>query len=206
MLKIENFKLFSDKKIVLTISDMIIEQGTFSYIRGANSTGKSLFLSTLVGNYKNYKGTISFKKLPLTNTKNNILLINNELPVIKKLDMMENIEISIGKLATLQKSRLLDMASALGIIDNLRTKMEFASRSEKMFMYLMRATLISPNILMIDDIDDYFDPEIFKKVYHIFTMCIKSGMIIISTGKSQVMNRPSFIIKSGEIRKDETSW
>ena len=204
MLKIENLKIFSNKNIVLQVNEISFEQGSFSYIRGANSSGKSLFLKTLYGQYKNFKGNITFRNQSMAKLKNNILLINPELPIIKNIDMMENIQIPLGKLGSIQKTRLLDMASTIGIVDNLREKMEYTSRSERMLMFLMRATLLSPNILMIDDIDDYFDPETFKKVYYIITMCIKSGMIIITTGKSVVANRPSYFIESGELKKDET--
>ena len=203
MLRIKTFKLFTSKNIILTIDDLSFDLGTFSYIQGDNSTGKSLFLSTLAGQYKKFTGEIIFKNKPLLNWKNDFLLLNNDLPVIKKLDYIENIQLSLGRLGTIQKSRLLEMATILDIVDNLKTKMEYSSRCERMFMYLIRAALLSPSILMIDDIDDYFDETIFDKVYQVISLCLKSGMLVISTGKSNMVNNLTFKIDSGELRKYE---
>ena len=202
MLKIEKYRLYTSNKIVLAIDDLTFEQGTFSYIQGHNSSGKSLFLKSLTGQYKNFKGEISFRNQRISNHQNHILLINNELPVIKNLDFVENIQLSIGKLGSTQKNRLIDMATTLGIMDSLTNKMEFISRSEKMFMYLIRAALLSPSILLIDDIDDFFDFDNFVKVYNVFSSCMKSGILIISTGKSQVENTPSYVIKTGNMTKN----
>ncbi|MCL2065560.1 MAG: ATP-binding cassette domain-containing protein [Candidatus Cloacimonetes bacterium] len=201
MLKINNFKLISSKQIILSIADLSLELGTFTYIHGTNSTGKSLFLKTLIGQYKNFSGEITFKKQPLSSLKNSVLLLNNELPVIKKLDYIENIKFSLGKLGNVQNNRLVEMASILGITNILKNKMEFSSRSERMCMYIIRAALISPSILLIDDFDDYFDDNLFQRIYQVISLCLKSGMLIISTGKSSAVNNTTFSIISGELKR-----
>jgi len=68
-----------------------------------------------------------------------------------------------------------------------------------MLMYLLRASLVSPGILLIDDIDVYFDKDTLAKVQQLFQYCTKSGMIIITSGKTLVSDTPHYMIRSGEI-------
>ena len=200
MLKIEEYILYSSDRIVLSIPDIIFAQGSFTYIHGSNSSGKSLFLKSLCGKYRNFQGHLGYKEFSLSSIQNQVFFIDNDLPVIKELDFLGNIELSIGKLSTIQKNKLIDMASVVGLIDKLKDRMEYSSRSERMLMYLLRACIICPNVLLIDDIDDYFDDETFVKVYQIMPYCLKSGMILISTGKSAVENLPSYEIVNSELK------
>jgi ABC-type transport system involved in cytochrome c biogenesis ATPase subunit len=202
-LKLQDFKLFSEKKIVLMTKELVFTPGTFTYILGSNSAGKSLLLKAISGQYKDYKGYITFKnqKLSLHLKQNNILFINNELPVIEKMTFLENIEIPLGKVNAIQKNRLLEMASIVDIVNLLNHKMAFCCRSERMLMYLVRAALISPNVLLIDDIDTFFDKDKFDGVLQLFAYYQKSGMIILATGKSFIGDVPTYKINNGDIEK-----
>lgn len=203
MLKISNFKLFTSDKLILSVPDLIIESGSFTYIQGLNSSGKSLLLKTLKGSYNNFKGELIFKNRKILEhwKNNNILLLNSDLPVIQDISFLQNIELPLGQLSITQKNRLIEMATILEVIDILNVKMCYSSNSEKMLLYLIRAALISPGILLIDDLDIYFDNDLFKKVYQLFLYCLKSGIIIIATGKSPLNNVTLYMIKSGGLEK-----
>ena len=203
MLIFHNFKLFTSNRIILTLNDFTFDKDSFSYIQGHNSTGKSLLLKSIVCDYQNFKGNIYFNKQKISNFQDNIILINHDLPVIKSKTFLENIQLSIGKLEKSHKTTLTEMASILGLIEILNQKMEYSSRSERMFMYLLRAAIISPKVLMIDDLDDFFDFENFTKVYDILLLCIKNGSLVLCTGKSDIENTSSLIIKNGELFRNE---
>jgi len=199
MLKITDYKLFSSQHLVLVIDEFSVEQGTFVHIQGGNSAGKTLLLKTLCGQYKNYKGKLLYRKKKLSD--NNVLLINNSLPVVENMSFLDNIQIPLGKINLIQRNRLIEMATILGIVDLMNIKMVYSSRSEKLLMYLIRASMISPNILMIDDIDTYFDDNQYDKVYQFFQYCLKSGMMVITTGKTAIDNIPNYLINKGEMNK-----
>ena len=199
MLKISEYKLFSSQQLVLIIEEMSIEQGTFVHIQGGNSVGKTLLLKSLCGQYKNFKGKFLYRKKKLSD--NNVLLINNSLPVVENMSFLDNIQIPLGKINLIQRNRLIEMATILGAVDLLNVEMVYSSRSEKMLMYLIRASLISPNILMIDDIDTFFDDVRYEKVYKFIQYCLKSGMMVITTGKTAIDNTPNYLISKGEIKK-----
>ena len=203
MLTIQNFYLYSEKSILLTIPDITFETADFVYIRGTNSTGKSLLLNTMAGKYQDFKGHIYLKKIPLAEhlKQNNILLLNHQLPVQKDKTMLQNIEIPFGKLTLKQKQRLIEMATTLNIIEKINHKMVYTSTSEKFAMYLVRAALISPTMILIDDIDTYFDAENIQNAIKLFQYCQKSGILTIATGKAHIENIHSYFIDKGEVHR-----
>ena len=201
MLKFQNYKLYSQSRVILFLEDFAIPAGSFYYILGSSSSGKTLLLSSIAGEYTHYKGFISLKnkKLSPGQKHNNILMINNELPIIEKMTVLENIEIPIGKISPITKKRLLEMASIVDIIDLLNVKMSLCSRSEKMLMYLVRAALVNPYILLIDDLDTFFDNDMFSSVVQLFSYFQNSGMIIIGTGKGVLDNTIIYAVKHSEL-------
>jgi len=205
MLKIENLKLFSIQKMVLSIPTLSIDLGQFVTIQGANSTGKTLLLNTLGGSFLNYTGSITLKKQPLSHhlKSNTILLIDGQLPVIEQLSFLDNIQLPFGKLTTAQKNRLLEMVNILGCIDILNVKMISSSRSERATMYLLRCAMISPSLLLIDDLDTFFDPQSIEKILQFILYCAKSGIIILATVKDnrQIFGSSCYRILSSELVK-----
>jgi ABC-type transport system involved in cytochrome c biogenesis ATPase subunit len=199
MLKILEYKLFSSQQLVLIIEEMNVEEGTFVHIEGANSLGKTLFLKSLCGQYKNFKGKLLYRKKRLSD--NNVLMIGGSLPVVENMSFLDNIQIPLGKINTIQRNRLIEMATILGVVDLLNNEMKYSSRSERMLMYLIRASLISPNILLIDDFDTLFDEQRYEKVCQFIQYCLKSGMMVITTGKFAVDNVPNYLISKGEMKK-----
>jgi len=203
MLRITDFKLYSSLNTVLTIEEIYIDEGTFIHIQGKNSTGKSLFLKSLCGQYKNYSGSLLYRRKKLSENKmnNNVVLISNYFPVIENLSFLENIQLPIGNINSIQRSRLIDMATILGVVNDLNDMMELSSRTQRLLVYLIRASLLSPSILLIDDIDTYFDDSNYEKVYQFFQFCLKSGMMIISTGKTPIENIQNYVIRNGVMEK-----
>jgi len=199
MLKILEYKLFSAQQLVLIIEEMNVEEGTFVHIEGGNSLGKSLFLKSLCGQYKNFMGKLLYRKKRLSD--NNVLMIGGSLPVVENMSFLDNIQIPLGKVNTIQRNRLIEMATILGVVDLLNTEMKYSSRSERVLMYLIRASLISPNILLIDDFDTLFDEKRYDKVCQFIQYCLKSGMMVITTGKFAIDNVPNYLINKGEMKK-----
>ena len=62
MLEINKFELANHSEIILEIENLIVNAGEFIYFLGANSTGKSLLLSTLAACYHNFNGSIVLNK------------------------------------------------------------------------------------------------------------------------------------------------
>jgi len=205
MLQIDNLQIYTHQKRILTIPILYVDTGCFITIQGANSTGKTLLLQTLFGQYKHYSGFITLKKQPLAHlhNTNSILLIDNHLPVVKHLSFLDNIQIPFEKLTTTQKNRLLEMVNILGCIDLLNQKMSECSRSQRVFMYLLRSAMISPSLLLIDDIDSFFDKETLTAVQKLIAYCTKSGIIVFASTKDVILpsSNHTYRITNGELVK-----
>jgi len=205
MLQIDNLQLYTRDRRVLSIPMLYVDTGCFIAIVGANSTGKTLLFKTLCGQHKHYSGFINLKKQPIAHlyNTNNIILIDSNLPVIEHLSFLDNIQIPFEKLTTTQKNRLLEMVNILGCIDLLNQKMGECSRSQRVFMYLLRSAMISPSLLLIDDIDTFFDKEALVNVQKLILYCTKSGIIVLATAKDAVLQNSNhtYGIKAGELVK-----
>ncbi|MCK9328555.1 MAG: ATP-binding cassette domain-containing protein [Candidatus Cloacimonetes bacterium] len=198
MLKIDSYKLFSSDKLILSIPELSIEKGNFLYIQGNNFSGKTLFLNSLYGDYKNFKGSVLLnnKKISQRKDENSVFLIDSDLIVISDMTFLQHLEIPFKNLSIHQKNRVIEMASILGVMDILNVKAKYFSKSEKMMLYILRIALISPYLLLIDDLDFYFDNDNLKKVYQLILYCLKSGMIVIATGKTKIKNVPLYHINA----------
>jgi len=203
MLVFKNFTIFSKDRIVLSVPELSLFPGTFTYFLGENSSGKTIFLKTLCGEYKETKGEVIFKEDKLKHhwKENNIILINNDLHVIEKDTFLENVEIPLGRINSVQKNRLLDMASLVNIVHLFKQKMLYCSRSDKMLMYIVRTALISPSLLLIDDFDTFFDQDKLLNVINLFHYFQKSGTMIIATGKSALDFVTTYRLWHGDIVK-----
>jgi ABC-type transport system involved in cytochrome c biogenesis ATPase subunit len=203
MLKLKDLILFSADSVVCTAEEIVFKQNSFNYIQGANSSGKSLLLKALAGDYKNYKGSISYFEDTQKNIfkTGDIVLLNGDIPVVEKKTFLENIKLPFNKFTEEKRIDMIEYASQLDLVDEMKKKMFQSSRCERMKMYLIRIALLNPKVLLIDDIECYFDEETFIKVYNLFVYCIKKGMMIITTGKAAIKNVPSYSITNGELIK-----
>ena len=203
MLRLKDFRLFTHQKIVASTNELVFNQNCFNYIQGGSSAGKSLILNTFAGKYNNYSGEITLfgQELQTFHKQGSVIYIDYDLPVIPKKNFIENVQLPFKKFTEDMRIQMIEYSSMLGMVDIMRNQMEYSSRAEKMLMYLIRVALLNPKLLLIDDIDCFFDEETFKKVYGLFVKCIKNGMMLITSGKATIQNIPSYTLRQGELLK-----
>jgi hypothetical protein len=54
-------------------------------------------------------------------------------------------------------------------------------------------------MLLIDDIDNYFDTEYFEGIYNLINQMKQNGTLIIASGKSLLQNEKQLIIKDHKL-------
>ncbi|HPY96966.1 MAG TPA: ATP-binding cassette domain-containing protein [Candidatus Cloacimonadota bacterium] len=203
MLKIENFELFNHSEIILIVEKLVIDTGEFAYFNGENRSGKSLLLSSLGAVYHNYHGKIYLNnKEPYDKNYHKLVrIIQNENLIFGDLGIVENIGFKEPEDFRADSS-LIDLLVDFNLPVEKNVKCGQLSQSELKCIELIRAYMQKPMMLIIDDLDNYFDSKIFDKIYDLLVKMKKQGTIIISSGKAEFNAEKQFLItEKGLIQK-----
>ncbi len=201
MLEIKDFELFSLKNKILSINDLILKEGDFIYITGKNRTGKSLFLKSLIGEYKDFKGIITYKNQLLIpkDFRSKIRIISLENRLIPQTNVLDNIIFPEEKATEVQKIKIFELLSEAKSENLIHTNIDNLSFSETKLIELIKACFHYPLLLLLDDLDLYFDDTYFSLAKTLFSRLSASGTIVISTGKIPSQKLTSYVIHENEL-------
>ncbi|MDY6915871.1 MAG: ATP-binding cassette domain-containing protein [Candidatus Cloacimonadota bacterium] len=190
MLKIDNLEIKSRKKRVLIAPYAIFESGISYLVLGKNNSGKSLFLKAIAGQYKAVSGDINWKEKKIFSSRfacSSIFLERN-CHLLPEKTVWENLCLPFSKVTSRIKNKLTEYCHTAGISYNIETKAGHLSYSDQKFIELIRTAVQIPNIILLDDVDTYFDEINYNKALHILQSCLKNNSILIATSRSLLEN------------------
>ncbi|OPX27788.1 MAG: hypothetical protein B1H06_04535 [Candidatus Cloacimonas sp. 4484_143] len=190
MLKIEGFSLSRENEKFMLINELLIGSGMRVNIFGNNDTGKSLFLRSLHGDYHDFGGQILIKDKPLLfyKKKKRTILLDNTSHLLINESVWKNIIIPLPKVTARQKQKILELCTISQLGDKIGSKVKTLSFSSKKFIELIRAVIQLPQIILIDDLENYFDDKNMIKALEICTFALNSGTSLIATSKRKLDN------------------
>lgn len=190
MLKIEGFSLSRENEKFMLINEMLIGSGTRVNIFGNNDSGKSLFLRSIHGEYQDFGGQILIKDKPALfyKKKKKTILIDNTSHLLINESVWKNIIIPLPKITVRQKQKILELCMTSQLGDKIGNKVRNLSFSSKKFIELIRAVIQLPQIILIDDLDNYFDDKNLVIALEICNFAINSGASLIATSNRKLDN------------------
>ncbi|MCK5050394.1 MAG: ATP-binding cassette domain-containing protein [Candidatus Cloacimonetes bacterium] len=190
MLKIEGFSLSRETEKFMLINEMLIGSGMRVNIFGNNDTGRSLLLRSIHGDYYNFGGQILIKDKPTLfyKKKKKTILIDNTSHLLMNESVWKNIIIPLPKVTTRQKQKILELCMTSQLGDKIGNKVKTLSSSSKKFIELIRAVIQLPQIILIDDIENYFDDKNMITALEICNFALNSGATLIATSKRKLDN------------------
>jgi len=190
MLKIEGFSLSRENEKFMLINELLIGSGMKVNIFGNNDTGKSLFLRSLHGDYHDFGGQILIKDKPLLfyKKKKKTILLDNTSHLLMNESVWKNIIIPLPKVTARQKQKILELCTISRLGDKIGSKVKTLSFSSKKFIELIRAVIQLPQIILIDDLENYFDDKNMIKALEIFNFALNSGTSLLVTSKRKLDN------------------
>lgn len=213
VVRLENFKLYSNKNLLITCDEMEFNFGDTIHLQGHNSVGKTLLLKTLVNIYPHYKGNIYFfdnkivqYSLPQISSK--ITYISNDQGIILdtvKEDLIGELMVNDIEIIEVLKLVRLDGIDNLsrGINSSRAEAIEMFSNGEMQKFRLARGLLRKPDVLLLDEVFSNID-EIQSEI--IFN-CIRTKyptMIIVLV--EHHMKFPMINVKSISVKNKELKW
>ncbi|MCK4312642.1 MAG: ATP-binding cassette domain-containing protein [Candidatus Cloacimonetes bacterium] len=185
MLKIENFALCFEHERFMLINELHIGSGTKVNIFGDNKTGKSLLLKSIHGDFTKFEGNILIKEKPPTfyKKRKNTILIENVPHLLLNESIWKNIVLPLSKISSHQKQKIMDLCMDADLNDKIGERVKNLSFSSQKFVELIRAVIQLPYLILIDDIDNFFDEKSLLKALNICDFALNSGATLIATSK-----------------------
>ena len=188
MLKISEFFLNVKKENLLSIQELSIGFGELANLVGKNQSGKSLLFKAIHGEYFSFTGEIIIKEKPAIfyKRRKQTVLVESQPHLLFDESVWNNIILPFTKLNSRMKMKISELCIIAGIEDKLKTKVRAVSFSEQKLIEIIRAVAQLPYIVLIDDIDSYFDEVNLAKALEICAFATNSGSSVFVSSKGKI--------------------
>lgn len=160
-LKVSNLSFDHNKRSLLSIDRLVVEQGTFMCIVGPNGAGKSLLLKAMAGLQGGEGEVLWGANAPSREgySKMGMLL---QTPVLLRRSVSANIDFALKSQSTLDKNlrkHAVSEALALANMEHLsQCSARLLSGGERQRLALVRALACKPELLLLDEPAASMDP------------------------------------------------
>ena len=220
ILKVEHLKKSYDGKTnVLDDISFGIEKGEVVVIVGPSGCGKSTFLRCLNKLESINEGALKLDGQNYENEKKNIHLIREKIGMVfqsydlfPNMSIMDNLTLAPVKAQKRKKSAVEKEAEKLlervGLLDKKDSYPRQLSGGQKQRVAIVRALLMNPEILLLDEITAALDPEMVGEVLEIMKELARDGMTMVVVTHEmgfarEVASRVMFI-NEGQIQEENT--
>ena len=167
MLKAENLRKSFKKRLVVKDVSLQIKQGEIVGLLGPNGAGKTTCFYIIAGFLKPDNGQIILREEPITHldvaerAKKGIIYLPQESSVFRKLTVAENFKIVLERFKNNLKKikeKLEYYIELFGLKDILNQKTYTLSGGQKRKVEIVRALLIEPQFILLDEPFAGIDP------------------------------------------------
>ena len=204
MLRIDNLEISVNDKILFKTDYFNLNAGEKAAIIGNNDSGKSLLLKAVHGNFNDFKGNIFIKEKAsiFYKKRKQTILIDNTCRILENEDIWKNLTLPLPGISSRTSQKLEKFCEIAGINDKLRSKAKYMSSSTLKMVELIRAAIQLPYIILIDDLDMYFDDKKFNQIAEIIEYATNNGSCILATAKKPLDHfKLTFRIQKGVLVK-----
>lgn len=194
ILNIENLvKSYDKNKPVLKNLSFSLKKGEVVVIVGPSGCGKSTFLRCLNMLESIDSGTIQFKNEVISRTEKNVHEIRQKIGMVFQSyelfphkNIIGNILLAPLKVQKRGKKELEDEAEELlnrvGLLEKRQAYPRQLSGGQKQRVAIVRALMMHPEILLLDEITAALDPEMVREVLQVVLELAKEGntMVIVT--------------------------
>lgn len=191
ILKVEHLKKSFDKHmIVLNDISFSIKKGEVVVILGPSGCGKSTFLRCLNKLEDIDAGTLSLNGQSYENEKKGVHLIREKVGMVfqsydlfPNMTIINNLLLAPCKVQHRDKKKVKEEAEKLlervGLLEKMNEYPRQLSGGQKQRVAIIRALLMNPEILLLDEITAALDPEMVREVLQVVLELAKEGMTMV---------------------------
>jgi len=212
MLKAENLRKSFKKKLVVKDVSLQIQQGEIIGLLGPNGAGKTTCFYIIAGFLKPDNGQIILREEPITHldvaerAKKGIIYLPQESSVFRKLTVAENFKIVLERFKENLKKikeRLEHYIELFNLKEILNQKTYTLSGGQKRKVEIVRALLIEPQFMLLDEPFAGIDPIGVAQLKEILEALKKDkiGILISDHNVRETLKicDKGYVIANGEI-------
>jgi len=188
MLEVKNLNVFYGESQALYDVSLKVKKGEFVTIIGANGAGKTTIMNTIMGLLKPKSGSIKYNDTELTKinpwerTNLGISYVPEGRRIFPELTVTENLKVGAYKLKDEKKLKdNLDYVYELfpRLEERKNQLAETMSGGEQQMLAIGRALMLSPELILIDEVSMGLMPILVNKVFDVIDKLNKKGITVL---------------------------
>ncbi len=217
MLEVNNINVFYGESQALYDVSLTVKKGEFVTIIGANGAGKTTIMNTIMGLLKPKSGTIKYNDTELTKinpwerTNLGISYVPEGRRIFPELTVTENLRVGAYKLKDEKKLKEnLDYVYELfpRLEERKNQLAETMSGGEQQMLAIGRALMLSPELILIDEVSMGLMPILVNKVFDVIDKLNKKGItvLLVEQNATKALNYADrgYLLEVGNIVKSDS--
>jgi len=220
ILKVQHLrKEYADKVPVLDDISFSIKKGEVVVVIGASGCGKSTFLRCLNKLEDITAGSLELAGKNYENEKKNIHKIREKIGMVfQSYDLFPNMTVLDNLLLAPKKvqnrsgaeveAEVDELLKRVGLLDKKNVYPRQLSGGQKQRVAIVRALIMKPKILLLDEITAALDPEMVREVLQVVLDLAKNGMTMIivthEMGFAKAVADRILFLDKGKIVEEDT--
>lgn len=187
-LKVVNLRKYFGKNKVLNGIDFELKEGERVVVLGPSGSGKSTFLRCINWMEEPTAGEIYLDGVKITEKnirkmRQNIGMVFQHFNLINNLTVMDNLLLAPVKLRLLSRKdaekRANQLLKHIGLLNKANSFPASLSGGQKQRVAIVRAMMLSPEVLLFDEPTSALDPESIEDVLSLIRELAEKGMTIM---------------------------
>lgn len=214
MLSVENVKVSYGKIEALKGVSIDVKKGEIVALLGANGSGKSSLLNSIMGFVKAKEGKIIFegenitKKSVWDRARIGIGIVPEGGRIFRSMTVKENLE--MGAFLVKDRKEILErMRKIFNIFPRLAERQKqlamTLSGGEKQMLAIGRTLMMNPKLILVDEISLGLMPKLVDEIFEVLKDLRKMGITILlseqNTKKALEISERAYILQNGLIVK-----
>ncbi|MBJ8418610.1 amino acid ABC transporter ATP-binding protein [Acinetobacter courvalinii] len=190
LLSIRHLHKFYRQSQVLHGIDLNVQQGEVVVILGPSGCGKSTLLRCINGLEPIQQGEIQLKDvgvlgrdLPWDRVRQQIGMVFQNYELFKHMNVIDNILLGPLKAQKRQRAEVEQLADQLlqrvGLLDRKYDYPSNLSGGQKQRIAIVRALVMQPKVILLDEITAALDPEMVREVLDVVLKLAQEGMTML---------------------------
>jgi ABC-type nitrate/sulfonate/bicarbonate transport system ATPase subunit len=182
MLIIEDFVLRAGHDAILKVKSLHIAAGEQALLQTGSSQGKSLLLKAIKAHYYDKQGAIQMREIaPGKHSGNACLKVELAPHLLQDRTVWQNLILPFHHISKLQEMKIHNYMQLCGLESLLHIKAGHCSYAQMKMIELVRAVAIEPYLLLLDDLDKYFDEAGYQKAQNLLHTLLMAGSSVLAT-------------------------
>ncbi|WEI18420.1 amino acid ABC transporter ATP-binding protein [Acinetobacter proteolyticus] len=190
LLSIQHLHKFYKQSHILHGIDLEVQQGEVVVILGPSGCGKSTLLRCINGLEPIQEGEIHLKDvgvlgqdLSWDNVRQQIGMVFQNYELFKHMNVIDNILLGPLKAQKRQRAEVEQLADQLlqrvGLLDRKYDYPSNLSGGQKQRIAIVRALVMQPKVILLDEITAALDPEMVREVLDVVLKLAQEGMTML---------------------------